>query len=169
MGPDRLCMRYRGYRDLGYTVRLQLEVPFHWISLCWIPCLGFKFVFVCVCTCRCLLQQWQKVPIDSVTSRNPFDMRWMDSFGRLPHSRLYKTSPKHFLSAMYSIYNYTVFVCVLIIVCDSWQAYKRYTINLPIECFSVPVSEILYPVFPTYRGDNGKCMSLLLLSLVFFC
>lgn len=116
---------------------------------------------------ECLLQQWQKVPIDSVTSRNPFDMRWMDSFGRLPHSRLYKTSPKHFLSAMYSIYNYTVFVCVLIIVCDSWQAYKRYTINLPIECFSVPVSEILYPVFPTYRGDNGKCVSVLLLSVGF--
>lgn len=58
-------------------------------------------------------------------------------------------------------------LCVLIIVCDSWQVYKRYTINLPIECSSVQVSEILYPVFPTYGEDTGKRMALLLLSADF--
>lgn len=163
-----VCMCYRRYWDLVCVSKLSW-VSFHLISLCLIPFLGFQFVFVCVYE-----SVYIQMPSQAVTESPHWLSDIQKSLWHEMNGQFWQAAPQSSLQDFpkalpfcYVQYLQLYCLCVLIIVCDSWQVYKRYTINLPIECFSVQVSEILYPVFPTYGGDTGKCMSLLLLSVVF--
>lgn len=142
-GPEHLCMCYRRYWDL--CVSNLSWVSFHLISLCLIPFLGFKFVFVCVYE-----SVYIQMPSPAVTESPHWLSDIQKSLWHEMNGQFWQAAPQSSLQDFpkalpfcYVQYLQLYCLCVLIIVCDSWQVHKRYTINLPIECFSVQVWDII--------------------------
>lgn len=129
----------------GVCVSNLYWVSIHLISLRLIPFFRFKFVFVCVYE-----SVYIQMPSPAVTESPHWLSDIQKSLWHEMNGQFWQAAPQSSLQDFpkalpfcYVQYLQLYCLCVLIIVCDSWQVYKRYTINLPIECFSVQVWDII--------------------------